>query len=417
VTAVHRIEASLLIPGRGDPIPDGVVVLDGPTIAFAGPAADAPARDGAGLTQAAVVMPGLWDCHGHLLGVRTMDLNIIATEPIAVRAARCVGDLRAAVDAGFTSVREVGGLGVYLARAVAEGTVAGPSVYAASAVLSTTGGHGDLHSLPLPWMADLSAHGPELRLADGPADCAKATREQLRRGARLIKICASGGVLSELDDPIHQQFTLSELQAIVEVAGMADRIVAAHCHGKPGMMAALEAGVRTIEHGTYLDEEVCAAMKETGAILVPTRTIIEELLASDAAPAWAMVKLRAVADIHANSVAMAHEQGVTIACGTDIALSGRELPNSWGRNGRELALLAKVGLTPLQAIEAATATGPLTLGPQAPRSGQLVAGFAADVITLDADPVADIAVLADPDHVVGVWKAGQSVKADRSAAE
>jgi imidazolonepropionase-like amidohydrolase len=410
---VHRIEASLLIPGHGEPISEGVVLLDGATITYAGPAGDAPADDVAEVTRAAAVMPGLWDCHSHIFGLRTMDFSVIATEPLAVRGARCVPDLQAALDAGVTSVREVGGLGVYLARAVDEGTVPGPSIYGAGSVLSTTGGHGDIHAIPLPWIADLNSHG-EVRLADGPAECAKAVREQLRRGARVIKICASGGVLSEVDHPIHQQFTLSELQAIVEVAGLAERVVAAHCHGKPGMMAALEAGVRTIEHGTYLDEEVCAAMKETGAILVPTRTIIEELLASGAAPDWAMAKLRAMADTHAASMALAHEQGVTIAAGTDIALSGRELPNSWGRNGRELPLLVRAGLSPLQAIEAATATGPLTLGPQAPLSGQLVAGFAADVITLDADPVADIKVLADPDHVTGVWKAGQSMKTARA---
>jgi imidazolonepropionase-like amidohydrolase len=409
VNAVQRIEASLLIPGHGDAILDGVVLLDGPTITFAGAAADAPPSDDAEVTRAAAVMPGLWDCHGHFFGLRTMDFSVIATEPLAVRGARCVPDLQAALDAGVTSVREVGGLGVYLARAVDEGVVPGPSIYGAGSVLSTTGGHGDLHAIPLPWIADLNSHG-EIRLADGPADCAKAVREQLRRGARVIKICASGGVLSEVDHPIHQQFTVSELEAIVEVAGLAERVVAAHCHGKPGMMAALEAGVRTIEHGTYLDEEVCAAMKETGAILVPTRTIIEELLASNAAPDWAMAKLRAMADTHAKSLTLAHEQGVTIAAGTDIALSGRELPNSWGRNGRELPLLVRAGLSPLEAIEAATANGPLTLGPQAPLSGQLVAGYAADVITLDADPLADISVMADPDHVIGVWKAGQLVK-------
>jgi imidazolonepropionase-like amidohydrolase len=412
VNGVQRIEASLLIPGQGAPIVDGVVLLDGSTIMFAGAAADAPSSDGAEVTRTAAVMPGLWDCHGHFFGLRTMDFSIIATEPLAVRGARCVPDLQAALDAGVTSVREVGGLGVYLARAVDEGVVPGPTIYGAGSVLSTTGGHGDLHAIPLPWIADLNSHG-EIRLADGPADCAKAVREQLRRGARVIKICASGGVLSEVDHPIHQQFTVTELQAIVEVAGLAERVVAAHCHGKPGMMAALEAGVRTIEHGTYLDEEVCAAMKETGAILVPTRTIIEELLASGAAPDWAMAKLQAMADTHAKSTALAHEQGVTIAAGTDIALSGRELPNSWGRNGRELPLLVRAGLSPLQAIEAATANGPLTLGPQAPLSGQLVAGYAADVITLDADPVADINVLAEPDHVIGVWKAGRAVKTAR----
>src|SRR5690606_22494511 len=158
--------------------------------------------------------------------------------------------------------------------AIEEGTVVGPSVYGAGAVLSTTGGHGDLHSYPVPWVVDYGHAGGDLRLADGPAECARAVREQLRRNAKVIKICASGGVLSEVDHPIHQQFTAAELRAIVEVAGLAERAVAAHCHGKPGMMAALEAGVRTIEHGTYLDEEVAVAMRETGAILVPTRTII-----------------------------------------------------------------------------------------------------------------------------------------------
>jgi imidazolonepropionase-like amidohydrolase len=180
----------------------------------------------------------------------------------------------------------------------------------------------------------------------------------LRKNAKLIKVCASGGVFSEIDDPIHQQFTVTELRAMVEVAAMAERVIAAHCHGKPGMLAALEAGVRTIEHGTYLDDEVCDAMRETGALLVPTRTIIAETLDSDELPPHAKVKMAAIAGRHAAAVALAHERGVTIAMGTDVAFSGRELPDSWGRNGRELPLLVEAGLTPLEAIEAATANGP-----------------------------------------------------------
>src|SRR5205823_5998548 len=147
----------------------------------------------------------------------------------------------------------------------------------------------------------------------------------LRRNAKVIKVCASGGVLSEVDDPIHQQFTVPELRVIVEVAGLADRVVAAHCHGKPGIMAALRAGVRTIEHGTYLDDECCDAMRETSAILVPTRTIIEDMLSfRDTVPPYAMAKL--------------------------------------------------------------------------------------DAITLDADPLADIGVLADPDRITAVWARGRQVK-------
>ncbi|HZD67943.1 MAG TPA: amidohydrolase family protein [Actinomycetes bacterium] len=391
---------------------DGVVVLDGPTIAYAGPAADAPATGQASSTRAVAVLPGLWDCHGHLLGARSLDLVRLPLEPIALRAARCAGDLRAALDAGVTSVREVGGLGVHLARAVQEGTLDGPTIYGAGAILSVTGGHGDLHSLPLPWVEELGRWG-EGRLCDGVDGCIQAVREQLRRNARLIKVCASGGVLSELDDPIHQQFTAAELRAMVEVAALAERVVAAHCHGKPGIMAALQAGVRTIEHGTYLDEEACQAMRECGAILVPTRTIVQQMLDSDEVPPYALRKLAAIADRHAKAVALAHQQGVTIAMGTDIAISGAGLVDSWGRNGRELPLLVEAGLMPLEAIQAATANGPLTLGPQAPRSGQLAEGYDADLVMLDGDPLADITILADPAHVVGVWKAGRRVKSAR----
>jgi imidazolonepropionase-like amidohydrolase len=408
---MYRIEADLLIPGRGDPIRDGVVLLDESRISYAGPAGVAPATVEAPVTRAAAVMPGMWECHGHLLGTRSFDLGKLPLEPEALRAARCTRDLRNALDAGITSIRDVGGLGVYLARAIAEGTVDGPAIYGAGAILSTTGGHGDLHSFPLDWIEDHARHAGLSRLADGPAECAKAVREQLRRNARLIKVCASGGVLSELDDPIHQQFTMAELRAIVEVAGMADRVVAAHCHGKPGIMAALRAGVRTIEHGTYLDDECCDAMRETGAILVPTRTIIEDMLANKAAvPPYAMAKLEVVADIHAQAVARAYEHGVTIAMGTDIALTGMDLPNAWGQNGSEPGYLVKLGMSPRDAIEAATATGPLTLGPQAPHTGQLAEGYDADVITLDADPLADIGVLADPGRITAVWSRGRQVK-------
>ncbi len=408
---MERITAELLIPGSGDPVPDGVVVLDGAEISYAGPASSAPDTPGAVTYQAVTVLPGLWDCHGHFLGQRTFDLAQLPLEPVALRAARSARDLRAALDAGVTSVREVGGLGVHLARAVAEGVLDGPAVYAAGAILSTTGGHGDLHAYPLPLLDEFTRMSGELRLADGPDECARAVREQLRSNARLIKVCASGGVLSEVDHPVNQQFTAAELRMIVEIAGLAERVVAAHCHGKPGIMAALEAGARTIEHGTYLDEECCAAMRETGAILVPTRTIIEDMLRHlDSVPDYAAAKVQAIAATHADAIRLAISSGVTIAMGTDIGLTGPDRPNAWGQNGAELPHLVALGMTPLQAIEAATATAPLTLGPQAPRSGRLEPGYDADVITLDADPLADIGVIADPGHVTGVWTGGRRVK-------
>jgi imidazolonepropionase-like amidohydrolase len=413
---MERINAGLLIPGRGEPVRDATVLIDGARISYAGPAASAPEAPGAVTRSAATVLPGLWDCHGHFMGSREMDLARLAQQPVQLRAARSARDLTNALNAGVTSVREVGGLGVYLAQAVREGILDGPAIHAAGAILSTTGGHGDLHCYPLSWVADLSRSDGDLRLADGTAECMRAVREQLRRGAAVIKICASGGVLSEVDDPIHQQFTGAELRAIVEVAGLAGRVVAAHCHGKPGIMAALEAGVATIEHGTYLDEEGCDAMRETGAILVPTRSIIEDILADLASvPPYAAAKLVAIADIHADATRMAIQRGVTVAMGTDIGLTGMDLPNSWGTNGSELVHLVALGMTPLQAIEAATATGPLTLGPQAPKSGVLEAGYEADLITVDGDPLADITVLASPDRITGVWTGGRQVKGAAAA--
>ncbi|MFB7722289.1 amidohydrolase family protein [Nocardia sp. NPDC056100] len=407
----YRIDAGTLIPGSGPAIPGGVVITSGSTIGYAGPAADAPPTPGATTITARTVMPGMWDCHGHFLGITAMDLAKLPMEPLAVRTARATADLRAALDAGFTSVREVGGVGIHLAPIIAEGTLPGPAIYAAGAILSTTGGHGDLHALPLDWVSHFGHHGGELRLCDGTAECMRAVREQLRRNAKLIKVCASGGAFSEVDHPMHQQFTTAELRTIVEVAGLAERAVAAHCHGKPAIMAALEAGVLTIEHGTYLDDEACAAMKEAGAILVPTLTILSELLATpDSVPPYALAKLRASRDRHAEAIALAHQHGVTIACGTDIALSGIDTPNGWGRNGIELELMVRTGLTPAQAIEAATATAPLTLGPQAPLSGQLRAGYDADILTLDIDPLTDIGALADPRHITRVWKSGELVK-------
>src|SRR5579872_5008047 len=185
---MHRIEAELLIPGHGQPVRDGVVVLDGARIHYAGPAGTAPPTPAAVVWRTAAVMPGMWDCHGHFLGARVFDLAQLPLDSLALRGARSARDLRAALDAGITSVREVGGLGVHLARVVADGVLDGPAIYPAGAILSTTGGHGDLHSYPLPWIEDYAALAGTMCLADGVAGCQRAVREQLRRGARLIKV-------------------------------------------------------------------------------------------------------------------------------------------------------------------------------------------------------------------------------------
>ncbi|WP_157041826.1 metal-dependent hydrolase family protein [Nitriliruptor alkaliphilus] len=405
-----RIEATRLLPGRGQSVEEAVLVLDGGTISYAGSRVDAPATDGATRVQVDTVMPGLWDCHVHLLGALGADPTSVTREPLALRGARTTIDLVAALEAGVTSVREAGGLGIHVARAVAEGTIPGPRIYAAGAWLSVTGGHGDLAELPLSWIHQLAVTEPSTRLCDGVDDCITAVREQLREGAEVIKICASGGVMSSRNDPRHQHFTRAELAAIVEVAGLAGRSVMAHCHGTGAMLAAIEAGVRTIEHGTYLDEEVCAAMVERDVLLVPTRLVVREMLApdpsNDISPEM-RAKLVEIDHVHADAMGRAHAAGVRIAMGTDVMVTGRGKPVAWGNHGRELPLMVEFGMSPLEAIESATANGPDTLGERAPLSGQLVAGYDADVIAVAGDPLADVSVLADPGNVTHVWQAGE----------
>ncbi|MEN8040013.1 MAG: amidohydrolase family protein [Actinomycetota bacterium] len=399
-----RIEAGLLIPGRGEPIEDGVVVLDGGAIAYAGPGENAPGTPDADTVLVPVVLPGLWEAHAHFVGIAKPDVTEQVIEPTARRAARAVGDMHRTLMGGVTSVREVGGYGVDFQPAIAAGQIEGPSVYGAGQILSTTGGHADIHGVPL----DVLHHVDHLGiLADGVPEVMKAVRTNLRRNAKVIKICASGGVMSEIDHPIHQQFSHEELVAIVEEAGRAERYVAAHCHGLPGIMAALRAGVQTIEHGSFLDEEAADLMIEQGAIFVPTRFVVDQLLhMEDIMPPYAYKKGLIVADAQAAAMKLAIAKGVKIAMGTDIFVSG----DMYGQNSYEIKLLQDAGMTALEAIEAATANGPDTLGPQAPMSGQLKEGYDADVIAIDFNPLEDNSGWGNPDRVTHVWQGGSVVK-------
>lgn len=404
----QRLVAELLIPGRGEPITDGTVLLAGDRISYAGPTREAPPRSpDESVHELPVVMPGLWDCHVHFMGSPVADVEKMLTASPVTAAARAVADARAMVMGGVTSARDVGGLGLQLAPAFDEGRVLGPHVYAAGRILSTTGGHADIHRFPLECVHQLGEALGFSHLCDGVPEVLRAVRTNLRAGAALIKVCASGGVMSEVDHPVHQQFSDEELTSIVQEAGRAERIVAAHCHGKPGIMAALRAGCHTIEHGSFLDEEAAELMVERGAMLVPTRFVIDDLLhQEDALPAYAYAKGQMVATEHEQAMKIAVAKGVRIATGCDIFVSG----SMYGRNGVEIRLLIEAGLPALDAIEAATANGPDTLGPQAPRSGQLRLGYDADVIALDVDPLDEPSVWGEPDHVTHVWKSGRLVK-------
>lgn len=401
-----RIDADLLIPGAGAPIENGSVVFEGGYITYAGASAAAP---GSANQLVPVLMPGMWETHAHFMGIKQANIEKLATMAPQLGVVRSAQELRLALDAGFTSVREVGGYGTYLAALVEEGTLTGPDIYASGSILSQTGGHVDIHGFAPPVVDDIfERHFGAPSVADGPDDCRRLVRRQLRLGARVIKVCASGGVMSQVDHPLHQQFSVEELQAIVDEAARAERVVAAHCHGKPGIMAAIEAGVKTIEHGSYLDQEAAEAMIEADALLVPTRFVVDELVNTGVArgmPQYAIEKINAIADRHFEAMQIGVAAGVRFALGTDMFVLG-----TWGRNGEELGHLVAAGLTPLQAIEAATANGPLTLGLQAPASGRLEPGCVADVIAVAANPLEDIGVLADPANITGVWKAGNPVK-------
>ncbi len=406
---MQRIVAEVAIPGRGEPVEGATVVLDGGTISWFGPTSAAPATSPEEtVTEVGVVMPGLWDCHTHFVGMQSPDVERYSLTSAVVTAARATVDLARTLDGGVTSVRDVGGHGLQLARAVEEGSIPGPTIHAAGQILSMTGGHGDVHSLPLDWVNDLAASGDCLGLlCDGVPEVLKAVRTNLRQNAKLIKVCASGGVVSELDHPMHQQFSAEELGAIVAEAARADRIVAAHCHGKAGIMAALEAGVLTIEHGSFLDEEAADLMLATGAILVPTRFVVDDLIEnSEGLPAYVARKAAMVADRHEQAMKLAVAKGVRIAAGCDLFVSGE----NHGRNGAEIRHLINAGMTDLEAIAAATAVAPETLGPQAPLSGRLEAGYDADVIALDRNPLDDRSVWGDPTAVTHVWKSGNTVK-------
>jgi imidazolonepropionase-like amidohydrolase len=410
----YAVIADLLIPGRGAPIENAGIVVSGKKIKHVCLIKDLTTSFGhLKTTHVKILMPGMWDCHVHLMGLHKVssDAFIDAYKSPVLTGARSARDVMLLLDAGFTSVREMAGYGLQLDQAIQEGSLVGPKIYSSNCIISTTGGHADFHDTPLDWCQDMQRHGAPFCVADGPDECMKAVRLQLRAGADVIKICGSGGVGSERDNPVDQQFTSAEMEATVLVAAQAQRIVGAHCHGKAGIDAALRAGVKTIEHGSYLDEESADLMKEKGAVLVSTRLIVENALKlKDFLSPAGYAKIEAVAIAQEKAMRIAVKKGVTMATGTDTGVS---MPNSiatHGLNGKELFYHVRAGMSPLQAIEAATANGPLTLGPRAPKAGLLKEDYDADFIALDENPLDDIKVLIGGKHVTHVWRQGVCYK-------
>ncbi len=378
-------------------IRDGVIaeVRDG----FAVPAANAQLIE----LRDKFVLPGLIDLHVHLWG--------IGGDPMRARLARlnqddaddmmmAVVNARKTLDAGFTTVRDLGGSprGVRALRdAIERGDVEGPSIINAGNMISITGGHGDgMNGLAEEW-AD-AVHQHQINTCDGPDDCRRAVRAQVGLGAQVIKFAATGGVLSNVAGGLGRAMTPEEMRAIIETAHGFGRKVAAHSHAAEGTKAALEAGVDTIEHGSFLDDEAIRLFKAKGAYLVPTMiapvTAVQQAR-SGALPANTIPKAEAAAAAAMASHKKAIAAGVKVAFGTDTGVSKH------GDNAKEFALLVQAGMTPAAAIRAATVSAADALGRD--DVGAIVPGKRADIIAVDASPLEDVTRL---EHVAFVMHHG-----------
>ena len=336
-------------------------------------------------------LPGLIDSHVHLRGEWNPNgrLENFTKEPGDV-AFDAAANARKTLMAGFTAVQDVGGPPEIkaLARAVAAGKVPGPHIRASGNV-SITGGHGELNG----FRADILEHFQRPTNCDGADDCRRATRLAIKNGADLIKIASTGGVLSNTNAGTGQQMTDDELAAIVDAATSMGRKVTAHAHGKDGIDAALRAGVKSIEHGTFLDEETTKLFKENDAVLVPTVLAGMTVKEWDFLPPASYKKAQEVGPKMLDMLALAHQSGVTIAFGTDTGVSKH------GGNAKEFEYMVQAGMTETEAIRAATVIASKHIELDSV-IGTLEAGKYADLIGVGGDPRDNISELMDVDFVM-----------------
>ena len=407
-----------LIDGRGGPpLPQAAVLVEDNRIRAVGPEATLPLPD-ADLTivdgEGGTLLPGLIDTHVHLM---LEGLNIVGMmmTPFSFNFYRAIEYMRRTVQAGVTSVRDAGGADLGVKRAVEEGLVLGPRMQISIAVLSTTGGHGD------GWMPSGMTFNvfppypgsPDGRV-DGPEAVRGRVREILRAGADIIKVCSTGGVMSPTDDPTFTQFSPEELAVMVQEGQYRRGIkVMAHAQGAEGIKNAVRAGIHSIEHGIYLDDEAIELMLERGTYLVPTLlapvAVLEQAETTGALPEYGVRKARAAIDAHRDSIARAYKAGVKIAMGTDAGV----MPH--GTNLRELGLMCGIGMSPMEAIVATTKVAAECMGWQ-DRLGTVEAGKLADLALVRRDPLADIHCLADQDNIAMVMMDGKVVADRRTEA-
>lgn len=399
--AVTAVKAARMLDVRSGTMIDGAVILiDGERITAAGSKLAIPA--GAQVIDLGnkTVLPGLIDMHTHLTGDPQDAGYAVVAKSVPRMTMTGAKNARLTLQAGFTTVRNLGAEGysdIGLRDAINDGEMPGPRIAASGPAMGITGGH-----------CDDTMHAPEyksvgLGVADGTEEALKVTRRIIKYGADVIKICATGGVLSFGDDPRTSQYTQEELKAIISDAHRLGRKVAAHAHGGDGIKLAVLAGVDSIEHGSYIDDEGIKLMKEHKTWLVPTLYLGDWLIDNAEAiklPAPLLAKAKVVLPTARQNIARAIKAGVPIAFGTDAAV----YPH--GLNGREFAVLVKLGMTPLQAIRTATVNASELLG-WTDRVGSLETGKFADMIAVDGDPLKDVTTL---ERVQWVMKGGAVVK-------
>ena len=403
------IRAGTLIDGTGSaPVRNAVIVVRGNRIEAAGAAVRIPAGARVIDLSRYTVLAGFIDAHVHLasrpLGVGDF-VHRGVTDDEGDEALWGAANARATLLAGFTTVRDVGAgsfADIALMRAIDAGRVPGPRVVAAGHLIGISGGHCDLDGLAAGVVRE---RGPLEGIASGADQVREAVRLQVKYGATVIKICATGGVLSQGDELGAQQMTEDEMRAAVETAQMLGRRVAAHAHGNAGIKAAVRAGVTSIEHGSFLDEEAVALMVQHGTWLVPTLFAGWSVGSPEAAahlPAWMAAKGRSAWEAMQHSIRLAVQAGVKIALGTDAGVDPH------GQNAREFQLLVTVGgMSPMQAIQAGTMNSATLLGMEHD-VGSVETGKFADLVAVSGDPLGDITVLQHPAFVM---KGGEVVLA------
>jgi imidazolonepropionase-like amidohydrolase len=352
----------------------------------------------------ATVLPGLIDMHTHL----TFDLNSLGYQGLSISTARealhGARNARRTLEAGFTTVRNLGAkdyADIALRDAINDGDVIGPRIVASGPALGITGGHCDENLLPPAF------HFQGDGVADGIEGVQHKVREVIKYGADVIKICATGGVLSKGDDPNASQYTLEEMKAIVADAHRLGRRVAAHAHGAEGVRWASEAGVDSIEHGHLMDDAAIATLKKNGTYLVPTLFLgeyMEKNMDRSDVPEYSKQKMRDVIALMRKNTGKAFAAGVKVAFGTDAAV----YPH--GLNAGEFHVYVQLGMTPLASIQTATINASDLLGPKF-LVGSLEPGKWADVIAVDGDPTKDVTIL---EHVKFVMKGGTVYKNEYS---